>query len=297
MCHNKFRNLFLLMTGFFLASSAGSVYALDPGCQQSTLVAADTVSIIDATTGCAAVNQFGCRIDDAIGFCEVINPDDGTQKFRVESSLDPDTGLAHWRLDDEFTTIKVDTALYGGASGGGNACAQFFEPDVDEATGGHIKSNGATSNITYLWVCSDGLSEYQDSEVAFTGFRSCVADNTAGGTGILDGSTVQCPQAVVDPVTGESTYPKSLVCNFEVDAMEQGTCEGEDCDAISSDFCCFCNYSDEELASQVACDPSLNPENCPEHLIKTGQEVGITIFEGSTCGWSLVGGRKKWVCL
>lgn len=292
MCNNKFRNLFFLMAGLFLGSSAGSAYALDQGCQQSTLVAADTVSIIDATTGCSAVNQFGCRIDDAIGSCDATSPD-GLQKFRVVSSLNPETGLAEWHLtNDEFTNIKVDTALYGGASGGGNACAQFYEPDVDAANGGHVKSNGAVSNITYLWVCSDGLSEYQDSEIAFTGFRSCVAGNTPGGTGILDGSTVQCPQMLED-----GTYPKSLVCNFEVDAKEQGTCEGEDCDAISSDFCCFCNYSDAELASQVACDPSLNPESCPEHTIKTGQEVGITIFEGSTCGWSLVGGRKQWVCL
>lgn len=296
MCNiNIVRCLPLLFAGFSLLSFAGLVLA-EEGCQQSSPTPADTVALIDATTGCAAVNQFGCRIEDGEGGCMATDPENSSRKFKVTSIIDSVTGLANWSLSekDTETTIKVDTALYGGASGGG-ACAQLFEPDVDAGSGGYIKSNTNTSNITYLYVCSDGEDEFQDSATAFEGFRSCVENNAMGGEGILDGSTVRCPQQALD---GSGSYPRSLVCNFEVDAEDQGTCEpGEEgCNAISSDFCCYCNFTDDDIAAQEACDTSVNPDDCPIHEIKTGKEVGITIFDGSTCGWMLVGGRKKWAC-
>ena len=217
-----------------------------------------SVALIDATTGCDSVSgQWGCRFDDGLTdgtvtcYKDPLNPS-SSDYFVVQSSLAED-GSVLWEIDQNMPgasstgrqVLAVDTALYGGASQG-NACGQFFVPDVVKGRGGFRKSNGAISNVTYVDLCTDGLIQREP----LTQSAPPPLCGQPGQTGAIDDVGITCPTATTDPVTGEVIpAAPSLVCNFESDELDGGQGDGE--------VCCFCNV---DLSQVSTCEPAVEDE-------------------------------------
>jgi hypothetical protein len=114
---------------------------------------AETVAIVDGTTGCPSIQgQVGCRIDNGSGTC-VAKDLLGNTLFTAYSAKDS-SGRVNWSVDPS-SRYKIDSVLLGGATSG-NACGYFYKNDASSGSGmAFAKSNGGYSNVTYADVCTN----------------------------------------------------------------------------------------------------------------------------------------------
>lgn len=153
MNNSKSSRLAVVVWGLLMLGLSNAGWA---ACVQDA-PAADTIAVIDATTGCASVNgQVGCRIDNGTGSCTATDGA-GNVLFTASSSLDA-LGRVNWSVDPS-SAYKIDSVLVGGATQG-NACGFFHSYDTEAGTGlGFQKSNGGYANVTYVDVCTDMKKE------------------------------------------------------------------------------------------------------------------------------------------
>ncbi|HCU54194.1 MAG TPA: hypothetical protein DIC36_07955 [Gammaproteobacteria bacterium] len=154
---------------------------------------ADTVAVVDGTTGCAAINgQVGCRITNGVGTCtakDVL----GNNLFTAYSNTDS-TGRITWTVDPS-SRFKADSALLGGGQSG-NACGFFYKNDASGGQGlAFAKSNGGISNVTYLDVCTN--LKVDEPPPAPKLLPTCPADVQAA----LDEGTIPGDYAIVGTIT------------------------------------------------------------------------------------------------
>lgn len=290
-----FRYSMLILTVLMSLVLARSVSA--EGCITSTSATypdsmKQSVAVIDATTGCGSVTgQWGCRIDDGVsgGPVRCANPENALEYFIVESSAQAD-GRIRWQIDQDPPTnpvpgekkfMAVDTALYGGASQG-NACGQFFTPDVTEGEGGYIKSNGSVSNVTYLDICTDGV--LQAEPLVLTEPPGLCSDPGVLEIGNLDNVGIQCPK---DPATGGPGDP-SLVCNFESNELDGGQGDGQ--------VCCFCNV---DLTTVTTCEPAVEGECINDNFreeVTLGGVIAVEFLPTPGCTQLVIGGKLQFLC-
>jgi len=141
---------------FLAMGGLGNAWA---GCVQTNPASAgfsvaQTVAVVDGTTGCAAINgQVGCRIANGVGNCTA-KDSLGNTLFTANAWVDAVTGGINWQLGPN-PLFKADSALLGGGQSG-NACGFFYKEDASGGQGlGFAKSNGGLSNVTYIDVCSN----------------------------------------------------------------------------------------------------------------------------------------------
>jgi len=173
--------LFLALLAFSATSNVQAECVQEPA-------DAKTVAIVDGTTGCASLNmQFGCRMDPASGVKSCTAPGLFTARSEISAN-----GTVKWWLDSGYT-VKADTALVGGGTGG-NACGYFYAKDTTEGSGmGFKKSNGSYANVTYVDVCADLKSD--EIQVVNT-FPACPQDVQDA----LDDGTIPGDYAIVGKI-------------------------------------------------------------------------------------------------
>jgi len=233
-----------------------------------------TIAAIDANNGCNDITgQVGCSIKNpAVGNSCDYSDTEGNQFTATITGFDA-LGM-RWQISNN--NVEIDTAIYGGGSGGKNNCAAFHTYDVSSGSGGDCKTFNADGscatyqNFTSLDVCTDLVQENAPapSPMAET-LPNC--DTLPGGK--LDNTGITCPTDGMGNLTTEPV----VVCNLQKDQPDWGTSDG-------SAVCCQCNITQQQTACIVSPD---NPECTQTMTVDPTQSVELMFFRNDEdpCYW------------
>jgi len=238
---------------------------------------ADTVAVVDGTTGCAAVNgQVGCRINNGIGTCtakDVL----GNNLFTAYSNTDA-TGRITWTVDPS-SRFKADSALLGGGQSG-NACGFFYKNDASGGQGlAFAKSNGGISNVTYLDVCTN--LKVDEPPPPPKALPACPADVQAA----LDEGTIPGDYAIVGTITDGDSATFCVKSGVQIKTCKNE--EGKNLPPTAPGSTPRCSEGPDGLGS-----PPFK-RNLTFSMSKTGDSSQIfvclpptyTFAGGQSCGW------------
>jgi len=238
---------------------------------------ADTVAVVDGTTGCAAVNgQVGCRINNGIGTCtakDVL----GNNLFTAYSNTDA-TGRITWTVDPS-SRFKADSALLGGGQSG-NACGFFYKNDASGGQGlAFAKSNGGISNVTYLDVCTN--LKVDEPPPPPKELPACPADVQAA----LDEGTIPGDYAIVGTITDGDSATFCVKSGVQIKTCKNE--EGKNLPPTAPGSTPRCSEGPDGLGS-----PPFK-RNLTFSMSKTGDSSQIfvclpptyTFAGGQSCGW------------
>ena len=279
------RYLSLPMFIFWLTPSAMAECVNSYSYTQPAELQLATIVAVDANNGCADITgQFGCSIKNpALGGTCTYSDADGNHFTATIKALDS-FGM-RWEITNN--NVEIDTAVYGGGSGGKNNCAAFHTYDVTSGSGGDCKifnTDGTCAsyqNFTSLDVCSNLVQEDSPPPPPVASeLPNC--DTLPGGK--LDSTGITCPTDSLGSPTGEPV----VVCNLQKDKQDWGTSDG-------SDVCCQCNIT----AQQTACVVSPDKPDCTTSMtVDPTQAVELMFFrnDGDPCTWLRSSSGWRQVC-
>jgi len=246
--------------------------------------AAQTVAVVDGTTGCAAVNgQVGCRITNGVGTCTATDVL-GNPLFTASANMDPTTGRITWTVAPN-SRFKADSALLGGGQSG-NACGFFYKNDASGGQGlAFLKSNGGISNVTYLDVCSNLKAD--EPPPAPKLLPTCPADIQAA----LDEGTIPGDYAIVGTITDGDSATFCVKSSVKIKTCKNE--EGKNLPPTPAGQTPRCSEGPDENGDGIPDGAPVFKRNLTFSMSKTGSNSQIFVclpptytFDGtSSCGW------------